>query len=279
MCPTLRYLESERPLKEQRRGAIIIIGMLARARGSVVQDRVDVLLNIGLGPRGKVCAFDPRRMYLSYPWSVQADLNLAKYTCVALQRLNGSVKKVKGSLLDKSLRIDMGNPIFRKLQEAIEHPCRSREWFALAEQAINTVYALGDQPELLSNTIIKNLTRRAFRRREKQAASASSAPEDQPSSGPNADAMDEDPPPPSTQALISTMPGSTGIPARKSDDTGDAFELSQLLFVVGHVAIKHIVYLELVEREWKRQKQEKELGAHEHASYSSGAWSVDILFG
>jgi condensin complex subunit 1 len=72
--------------------------------------------------------------------------------------------------------------------------------------------------------------------------------------------MDEDPPPPSTQALISTLPGSTGNPAKKSDDTGDAFELSQLLFVVGHVAIKHIVYLELVEREWKRQKQEKEIG-------------------
>jgi condensin complex subunit 1 len=152
----------------------------------------------------------------------------------------------------------MGSPVFRKLQEAIEHPCRSREWFALAEQAINTVYALGDQPEVLSNTIIKNLTRRAFRRREKQSTSTS-APEDQPSSGPNPDAMDEDPPP-STQALISTQPGSMANPARKSDDTGDAFELSQLLFVVGHVAIKHIVYLELVEREWKRQKQEKELG-------------------
>jgi hypothetical protein len=194
---------------------------------------------------------------------------LARYTCVALQRLNGSAKKVKGSLLDKSVRIDMDSPVFRKLQEAIEHPCRSREWFALTEQAINTVYALGDQPEVLSNTIIKNLTRRAFRRREK---SASSVPEDQPSSTPNPDGMDEDPPPQSTtQALISTMPGSTqgssvANPAKKSDDTGDAFELSQLLFVVGHVAIKHIVYLELVEREWKRQKQEKELGEPPAAS-------------
>jgi condensin complex subunit 1 len=155
----------------------------------------------------------------------------------------------------------MDSPVFRKLQEAIEHPCRSREWFALAEQAINTVYVLGDQPEVLSNTIIKNLTRRAFRRREK---STSSVPEEQPSSVPNLDAMDEDPPQ-STHALISTVPGSTqgaltGNLAKKSDDTGDAFELSQLLFVVGHVAIKHIVYLELVEREWKRQKQEKELG-------------------
>ena len=186
---------------------------------------------------------------------------LAKYTCVALQRLNGSAKKVKGSLLDKSVRLDMDSPVFRKLQEAIEHPCRSREWFALAEQAINTVYALGDQPEALSNTLIKNLSRRAFRRREKAVPSAS---EEQVSSAvPDADAMDEDPPP-SVQALISTVPGSTQGAltgnAAKSDDIGDAFELSQLLFVVGHVAVKHIVYLELVEREWKRQKQEKELG-------------------
>jgi len=233
--------------------------MLALARRSVVQDRVDVLLKIGLGPMGKVGPHAPAIMYPSHLWSVQADLVLARYTCVALQRLNGSAKKVKGSLLDKSVRIDMDSPVFRKLQEAIEHSCRSREWFALAEQAINTVYALGDQPEVLSNTIIKNLTRRAFRRREK---STYSVPEDQPSSAPNPDAMDEDPPQ-STQALISTMPGSTqgpGNPAKKSDDTGDAFELSQLLFMVGHVAIKHIVYLELVEREWKRQKQEKELG-------------------
>ena len=252
------FTGSERPLpKQQRRGAIIIIGMLALARRSVVQDRVDVLLKIGLGPMGKVGPHAPAIMRPSHLWSVQADLVLARYTCVALQRLSGSAKKVKGSLLDKSVRIDMDSPVFRKLQEAIEHSCRSREWFALAEQAINTVYALGDQPEVLSNTIIKNLTRRAFRRREK---STSSVPEDHLSSAPNLDAMDEDPPQ-STQALISTMPGSTqGPSAKKSDDTGDAFELSQLLFMVGHVAIKHIVYLELVEREWKRQKQEKELG-------------------
>ena len=188
---------------------------------------------------------------------------LAKYTCVALQRLNGSVKKVKGSLLDKSFRLDMDSPVFRKLQEAIEHPCRSREWFALSEQAINTVYALGDRPEVLSNAIIRNLTRRAFRRRERPPAPSPEEEEDPAAAA--ADAMDEDRPQ-STQPLISTMPGSTqggtsvGNPAKKSDDTGDAFELSQLLFVVGHVAIKHIVYLELVEREWKRQKQEKELG-------------------
>jgi hypothetical protein len=69
------------------------------------------------------------------------------------------VKKVKGSVLDKSVRIEMDSPVFRKLQEAIEHPCRSREWFALAEQAINTVYALGDQPRKPRNHPIHTAAR------------------------------------------------------------------------------------------------------------------------
>lgn len=57
-------LGSERPLpKQQRRGAIIIIGMLALARRSVVQDRVDVLLKIGLGPMGKVSPTSMRNLH------------------------------------------------------------------------------------------------------------------------------------------------------------------------------------------------------------------------
>lgn len=48
-------LGSDRQLpKEQRRGAIIILGMLALAKRSVVTDRVDTLLKVGLGPLGRV---------------------------------------------------------------------------------------------------------------------------------------------------------------------------------------------------------------------------------
>jgi condensin complex subunit 1 len=51
----LLYAGSDRPLpKPQRRGAIIILGMLALAKRSVVTDRVDTLLRVGLGPLGKV---------------------------------------------------------------------------------------------------------------------------------------------------------------------------------------------------------------------------------
>lgn len=141
----------------------------------------------------------------------------------------------------------MDNPVFVKLQDAIEHPCRSKEWFGMAEQAINTVYALGDRPDELCNEIIKNLTRRAFTRKPQPSASDGPADEER---GP--DAMEEDAEPPASTFITSQGSG--------EKDVGDVFHLSQLLFVVGHVAIKHIVFLELVEREWKRQKDEKELG-------------------
>lgn len=43
--------------KEQRRGAIIILGMLAIAKPrDVLGDRVEVMLKVGLGKLGKVCA-------------------------------------------------------------------------------------------------------------------------------------------------------------------------------------------------------------------------------
>jgi condensin complex subunit 1 len=152
--------------------------------------------------------------------------------------------------MDKNLRLEMGNHVFRKLQDAMEHPCRTKDWFGMAEQAINTIYALGERPDELCNSLIKNLTKRAFRPRDQREDSAG-LPND-------TDAMEQDPPLDAQEVpenLISQGP-SGGI-----KDPGDAFELSQLLFVVGHVAIKHIAYLELVEREMKRQKGDKETGA------------------
>ncbi|KAJ7219999.1 non-SMC mitotic condensation complex subunit 1-domain-containing protein [Mycena pura] len=229
--------------KEQRQGAIIILGMLALARRGVLTDHVDVMLRVGLGPLGK------------------ADLKLARYTCVALQRLNGSAKKIKGSLLDKTIRIEMDNPIFSKLQNAVEQPTRSKEWFGLAEQAINTVYALGDHPDALCSNLIKKLTMRAFTPKrtasEHPSQDEAACQENQPVLERDPDAVEEDHPGDVSQ-VSSEDTLEKGPKDAKSGTMGDAFELSQLLFVVGHVAIKHIVYLELVEREWKRQKEEKE---------------------
>lgn len=156
-----------------------------------------------------------------------------------------------GSLLDKTLRLEMDNAIFRKLQDAILQPSRSKEWFGMAEQAINTIYALGEHPDTLCNDIIKSLTYRVFGGTRSGSASRSQTPNDMDEDGSNAT--------PDVEATPRPQSTTTQRP-RSSNDIGEAFELSQLLFVVGHVAIKQIVYLELVEREWKRQKDEKEKG-------------------
>ncbi|KAI0074195.1 hypothetical protein K474DRAFT_1665696 [Panus rudis PR-1116 ss-1] len=232
---------SERPLpRMQRRGAVIILGMLALARRSVVAEKVDVLVKIGLGNLGK------------------ADLTLARYTCVALQRLNGSIKKIKGSLLSTTLRLSIDNPIFRRLCETIEHPCRSKEWFGMAEQAINTIYALAQRPDLVCEAVVRGLMRRAFGRRGASSAAggATGAKVKDGEKEKDEDAMEEDEEPRSDDVSADRSAATPDDAEQK--DVGDAFELSQLLFVVGHVAIKHIVYLELVEREWKRQKHERE---------------------
>ena len=155
----------------------------------------------------------------------------------------------------------MDNQIFHKLQTAVQNPCRTKEWFGLAEQVINTVYALGEHPDHFCDELIKSLTIRAFSRPPKAAGESGAK---------DPDVMNEDHPADATidtgdvSMLDATQATQTQTPQATQDndgrDVGDAFELSQLLFVVGHVAIKQIVFLELIEREWKRQKDEKQIG-------------------
>ncbi|RCH82750.1 Condensin complex subunit, partial [Rhizopus stolonifer] len=116
--------------KSLRRGAIIILGMLAKTKTKIVSDKIDVMLKIGLGPLGKV------------------DLELARYTCVALQRLEGA-KKEKGRGVKEGIRFSSNHPMFARLKDIIEHPSESQDWFSLAEQAINTIYLLSKSPEVL----------------------------------------------------------------------------------------------------------------------------------
>jgi condensin complex subunit 1 len=153
--------------------------------------------------------------------------------------------------VDQNKRFPMKEGIFRRLQQAIENPCRSTDWFGMAEQAINTIYALAEKPDQLCDAIIRNLTKRAFGKKDVPPVDPPNPNTDDP------DRMDEDEESTPQPELESTQAGTyNGI----GGDRGDTLELSQLLFVVGHVAIKHIAYLELVERELKRQKGVLEAG-------------------
>ncbi|GMK54239.1 hypothetical protein CspeluHIS016_0108250 [Cutaneotrichosporon spelunceum] len=230
------YTTGQEIPKPQRQGAIIILGMLAVAKREVVAERVESLLKIGLDQHG------------------QNDLVLARYTCIALQRLGGSAKKVKGSLTDKTMRLPMDNAIFVRLQHMVERPSRSPQWFAMAEQAINTIYLLGEQPDALGSTIIRNMTAKVAKQAASEAPSPS--PEDveelaDPASPSRAGS-------PKASLTRSNSEGSLHTAATSlGADEVSAYALAQLVFIVGHVALKHIVYLELVEREFKRRKDEK----------------------
>ncbi len=214
----------------QRRGAIIVLGMLATARREIISEQIDVLLRVGLGPLGA------------------RDVVLAKYTCVALQRLGGSVKKVKGALSDESVRYPMSHPLFGRLRAAIQMSGdvlkgeSKAEWFSLAENAINTVYLLGEQPDAMCTEIICSMTSRVF---DGKAAARAASP---------ASAMNEDRD--DAASDVSMADARESLSGADAPVSGDAFQLAQLLFVVGHVALKHIVYLEMVEREYKRRKTE-----------------------
>ncbi|KAI8321325.1 hypothetical protein GQ54DRAFT_298067 [Martensiomyces pterosporus] len=204
----------------QRRGAIIILGMLAQASKSIVTDDIDLYLRIGLGRYG------------------HDDLVVAKYTCMVLQCLGSSKTKRVGAAagLDEgeAKRLPMNSSIFDGLRRIIEEPRRDPEWFPAAEQALNTIYALGEKPDAFAARIVKTQARLV----QDLLASAKTAAGVE-------DSMDVD---------DGDSPAAPE-PARKLVDPWD---LTRLLFIVGHIAIKEIVLLETIEAELKRRKSDEE---------------------
>jgi len=112
----------------------------------------------------------------------------------------------------------------------------------MAEQAINTVYLLGEKPDVICDEIIKQLAAKVF-----------DSPQTVPTPAPEESTEDEENMDLDNSATV-TGAATSGLKEKAGTDMGDAFLLSQLVFVVGHVAVKHIVYLELIEREMKRRK-------------------------
>ena len=125
-------------------------------------------------------------------------------------------------------------------------PCR----FGVAEQAIGAIYVLSKHPDSICSDILRRKTRLVFQKAEQQTV-------------PAFDEMSQ----PET-GLPSPPPEAPSVGQRHSQ------ALSQLLFIVGHMAIKQIVHLELCELDFKRRKAEKEKTKVANASPSKGP-SID----
>lgn len=203
--------------KTQRRGSIIVLGMLAVADPEVVVKEIESMLRIGLGSLGR------------------ADLVLAKYTCIALRRMRPASRQAKSKDAG-SPKLTNDHAVLTKLAAMTEIASDSKEWYGVAEQAIGAIYALSKHPDVLCSEILRRKTKFVFHPQLRQPSpeQTMSVDGDQQSSRPTSASGGQE-------------------PKRQS-----SLALSQLLFVVGHIAIKQIVHLELCELDFKRRKAEQE---------------------
>lgn len=213
--------------KAQRRGAIIVLGMIAFADPGIAVRETDTMLRTGLGILGRT------------------DLVLAKFTCIALRRMIPIAKKAQ----DKSTSIGISkmsndNAVLRMLASILLISSDSNDWYGMAEQAIGAIYVLSQHPDVLCSEILRRKTKLVFQRTKSAASLSRAASPDTM----DVDEMDIDEP-----AQMETPPPETAESHQKP-----SIALSQLLFAVGHIAIKQIVHLELCELDFKRRKQEQE---------------------
>ncbi|MCJ1415100.1 Condensin complex subunit [Xylographa parallela] len=216
--------------KNQRRGAIMVLGMLALANPDIVVREMETMLRIGLGTLGRT------------------DLGLAKYTCIALRRINPSGRKAKESTVAPS-KLTNDHAILVKLAAITEIVSDSKEWFGVAEQAVGAIYTLSKHPDTLCSEILRRKTRHVFGQHSAPA----------PLETDTTDNHESLPTPPPDESL---------------KPQNSSLALSQLLFLVGHIAIKQIVYLEICELDFKRRKAEREKNKPANASPQKAA-SVD----
>ncbi|KAK2877834.1 hypothetical protein FQN49_001152 [Arthroderma sp. PD_2] len=206
--------------RTQRRGAIIVLGMLALADPEIAVKEIEIMLRIGLGSLGR------------------SDLVLAKYTCIALKRIKPGRQAIAKDTAHPKLAND--HPVLTKLASMMEIVSDSKEWYGVAEQAISAIYTLSKHPDTLCSDILRRKTSAVFQ--SNTAHQRTDSEGDRPSSS-------------SSSAVAATaIPEDNKAVRQKASVIG----LSQLLIIVGHIAIKQIVHLELCELDFKRRKAEQE---------------------
>ncbi|KAJ3100089.1 Condensin complex subunit [Physocladia obscura] len=224
-------------LPGRRRGALAILSMFGKVKKSIIFAHKDALLACGLGEQA------------------QKDLLLAKYACVALQQL-GIVKKQKGLIPEAPARLPMNDPIFTRLCQLMLIPTKSYNWFGFAEQAINTIYFLSEHPDSLCGHILQIYADRIFFEDGSVDQVAESF-----QIALNLEKNSEVPEIALAAEDLNDIKAQTVVVGGSSEPNGnmrDAFELSKLCFLIGHIGIRQIAHLEAIEQEWKRRKSAKE---------------------
>ena len=123
--------------------------------------------------------------------------------------------------------------IFHNLANVILMSALPEEsWYATAEQAVNTIYMLHPQPETFAFSLLKKFYTSAF-------------------------TIDNEPESKSRDSCCTDYPISVT-------------SLSRFLFLVGHIALKHFVYIESCVRKVRKSRNDKEREAMQNQSGSHG---------
>ncbi|XP_014212154.1 condensin complex subunit 1, partial [Copidosoma floridanum] len=122
---------------EESRSALMLLTMAAQAEANIITDNLDVLIKVGLGPRG------------------QADLLLARDTCRAFLAIKQDCSKD----IDKCpIKYPNDHEIFTQVCNYLKENFldeKENGYISFATDAINVVYHLADQPaELMEDVII-----------------------------------------------------------------------------------------------------------------------------
>jgi condensin complex subunit 1 len=150
----------------------------------------------------------------------------------------------------------MESPAFPALANLLQLETEDKDWFGMAEEAITTIYVLGDQPDQLCSELLRLLSKRVFNPQAPIIEAESTVAEGE-VDGQAAAAEEE-----TSQAQETQQAGDTTINSQATTSAPqgpsimtNSFQLAQLIFTAGHIAIKHLVHLELIEKELKRRKE------------------------
>ena len=135
---------------EQSRGALLILGMVAKASPEIVKENISLLVAESLGPRAAT------------------DLLLVRHACVALQSLCTPPTTAAAASTAEPERLAESHSLFGKLLQAVTTPAvleaaaPAPHWHAAVEQVINTVYRLAEHPDSICADLLARLAAPCF---------------------------------------------------------------------------------------------------------------------
>ncbi|XP_076036312.1 CAP-D2 condensin subunit [Oratosquilla oratoria] len=216
---------------EEAKSALVLLAMASNSEVSIMSSNISVLVKCGLGERG------------------ENDFERVKETCLALLKL--AVTNPKTESAQAPQRYQQDHEIFTRLSHILVDGVSKqsdRMYSPMAIQAVNTIYALAEHPDVICGEIVKALCKTM---RIMQEENAVDNPEDDPL----------------------TVP---------------AFILSRFLTIVGHIALKQYIHLDTyifselkrrsyLKEELEAEKKKKKLKKSKRKSTFTSASEASVL--